>query len=185
MRIISFLLCFLLLGSCSEHKQEDSNFELIDLSVFNGWTDYYCFKVYNDGLTFLYIDRYKQGESYSKIEIGQNDLDSINSFLANILTSKIDTLYETNCHDCVIYNLIIKTKSGTFKSFVNGVSGNNKEIVPMNVLVEYLSNIDYNLKTTLDTIIVFESRTGLFFPVPQPLESDVRFTIPSVEDTIQ
>ena len=51
MRITFTTLIFLALTSCWSEKNGLQKFELVDISVFNGWTDLYCLKIFKDGST--------------------------------------------------------------------------------------------------------------------------------------
>ena len=184
MRLIIVGLVILLMISCRKKAQEVPSFELIDLSYCNGWTDYYCLKVFNDGKTYVFNDRHRKGERYFRANLGKKEIDSVSTLVKVILSSKIDTLYKRLCCDCSYYNLIIKTNKGKkFKSFVDGVDYSNKSIDCMNKLTHYLCGIAGNARNSMDTLFIFESRRNEFYPPPPPpLRNRIKFTPPKVDE---
>ena len=167
MRILYLGLVYFLLVSCQEKARNSTSFDLIDVSIYNGWTDYYCVKVYQDGKTYIYNNHFKKGETYYSVNIGKSEIDTISAMVTKILASKIDTLYERDCADCGAFNLIINTKTRKFKSLVVGWES-NKEGVCMNQLLGYLGKIIDTSKKAIDSSFKFESRTIQFYPPPPP-----------------
>ena len=168
MRSIIFILVIFSMISCRTKTQELPNFELIDLSFSDGWTDYYCLKVFNDGKTYVFNDRHRKGETYFRVNLGSKEIDSISSLVKVILSSKLDTIYERSCVDCAFYNLIIKTKDKKFKSYVYGIDDSNKSVSCMNNLTHFLYKIAEQSRNSIDSVFVFESRTKQFFKIPPP-----------------
>jgi len=168
MRVTLTSLIFLILICCKREVKTNSDFELIDLSIFTGWRDFYCLKVTNDGKTYAYNNRYRKGETYYTMTLDKIELDSISKLIKSILNSSIDTLYENSCVDCGCFNLIIKTKDQKFKSFVYGINTDNKDVDCMNHLVYFLFQIAHKYRDTIDSAFVFESKTKHFYPPPPP-----------------
>jgi hypothetical protein len=161
-------LLFLILICCKREVTPNPDFELIDLSIYTGWRDFYCLKVTNDGKAFAYNNRHRKGETYYTMTLSKIEVDSISKFIKPILNSSIDTLYESSCVDCGCFNLIIKTKDQKFRSFVNGIDTDNKDVDCMNHLVYFLFQIAHKYRNTIDSVFVFESKTKYFYPPPPP-----------------
>lgn len=163
-----------ILISCEREKvNKQSSFELIDVSMYNGWTDYYCMKVFKDGRIYIFNNNFRKGESYYKVNVGKIELDSISFLTDKVLVAKLDTLYCSRCADCGEYHLIIKTQGKEFSSLVDGVNPSNKHLKPMNDLIAYLSKIAVTSKSSIDSIFVFKSRTRQFYPPPPPPNENV------------
>jgi hypothetical protein len=165
-KIIGFFILLSVIA-CKQEVQTESSFNLIDVSIYNGWTDFYCLKLFNDGKTFIYNYRHGKGESYLKVNLGKTELDSLSGLVKIIMTSKFDTLYKNSCADCGAYNLIIKTNDTIFKSFVDG-DYQDIELKPMRNLISYCYQIGEISLTMTDTIFKYESRNSRFYPPPPP-----------------
>ena len=183
-----FILIFLtiLFISCNNTSQDSSSFQLIDVSMFNGWTDVYCMKINNKGDTYIFNNNINKGKTYFKTKIGLSEVDSISKYVKIILSSKLDTLYRNSCQDCGAYSLIIKSKNVTFHSRVDGISSTDKEIDAMNDLIDYLYDIAKISRDSLDSNFNFESNAiSILPPPPPPLEDkNIKFTPPNVIDTV-
>ena len=86
MRMIIVGLAILLIFSCRKKAQESPCFEVIDLSICNGWTDYYCLKILNDGKTYVFNDRQGKGQRYFRINLGKEQIDSVSTLVKVILS---------------------------------------------------------------------------------------------------
>jgi hypothetical protein len=164
------LLISLLLATticCTNENSKDKSFDLIDLSVYDGWMNYFCIKVYNDGQTYILNSNHRKGDIFLKVKIGAAELDSIDKISRLIKNQRIDTLYFGNCADCYTYNLLIKSKQGDFHSHVQSVV-ERKEIILMDQLVYFLHKIGRTAFEKLDSAFYFESRTREFYPIPPP-----------------
>ena len=150
LKSIFFGLMLITFMSCTQRSKEVVCFDLIDVSMYNGWTDYYCLKIFKSGKVFIFNDKFKKGETYFRVNISKNEIDSISKLVEIILDSKIDTFYKRDCQDCGSYNLIIKAENKKFKSFVNGITGSNKEIKCMNNLINYLYKIAERSRDSID-----------------------------------
>lgn len=166
--LISIVLLSILLSCEGEKTNESLSFELIDVSMYNGWTDYYCMKVFKDGRIYIFNNNFKKGDSYYKVNVGKIELDSISFLTDKVLATKFDTLYHSRCADCGAYCLIIKTQSKEFSSLVDGINPSNEHLKPMDDLIAYLSKIAVASKSSIDSIFVFKSRTRQFYPPPPP-----------------
>lgn len=163
--------------SCNRKAKESCAFQLIDLSVHQDWTDYFCFKVYNDGRTYIYEKKHnRKEERYFHLMINKNEIKALSSIVKEILSLKLDTVNK-KCRfdDCDCYNLIINTKEKTFKSFAYG-GNSNKSIEYINNLADFLLVIAYKSPISIDSTIAFESRTKEFYP-PQ-IKETIKFTPP-------
>ena len=178
---IFFLLVVFLVGCKNETcKNKDdvykvNTFEYIDLSIYDGWSDYYSLKLLNDGNMYVNNYRHRRGNIYFKFNIGNGELDSVSNIVGILLKSSVDTLYYRSCHDCSSYNLIIETSSKKFKSFVQGVDNHNTSTQDMNGLVSFLHNIVRYTTFSIDSVFNFESKTSYFSPPPPP---------PRLQDTL-
>ena len=164
-----FLFC---LGGCKRESTVSTNFDQIDVTIFNGWTDVYSIKVINTGKTYVFNEKYKKGKTYYTMTLGKNELDSLSKMTDIIFKTQIDTLYTSRCVDCGAFNLIIKSKDQLFKSSVNGIGTYSQEFDKMNSLVFYLYQIAEKSKNMLDSVFVFESRIKGFYPPPAPPQID-------------
>jgi hypothetical protein len=185
MRNFALGLVILFLISCKEKTKESLSFDIIDVSMYNGWTDYYCMKIFQDGQAYIFNNRHRKGEKYFRINIDKIELDSISALVKLVLSSNIDTLYECGCQDCGAYNLIINSGENKFKSFINGIDSENKEIDSMNDLINYLYSIAEKSRDAIDSVFVFESRNSHFYPPPPPpIDGYPDFDVPNVIDTV-
>lgn len=153
---------------CKRDIKTHPDFELIDLSIFNGWTDFYSLKITNDGKTYVYNNKHRIGETYYTMTLNNVELDSISKMIKPILNSSIDSLYTYDCVDCALFNLIIKTKDKRIKSFVDGIDTKNKDVESMNQLVHFIYQIADKYRNSIDSVFVFESKTKHFYPPPPP-----------------
>ena len=173
-KIIIFFLIVLVFSNCRNRtnkrivKDGHSSFVYIDMSYYDGWTNYYSLKLFNDGKMYVYNSQHRKGDLYYGCTINNIELDSISKTVGILLSSSIDSLYKRSCEDCGSYNLIIKTNNKKFKSFVQGIDYNNNNIKTMNGLASFLYSIIKSSKTSIDTVFNFESRTPHFLPPPPP-----------------
>jgi hypothetical protein len=93
------LLIFTLI-SCNQKKLPEPSFDLIDLPIYNGWTDVYSLKIYNDGQINILNNNLHKRDKYFRIYIVKKELDSISNLTNLILKQDIDSLYEAHCQDC-------------------------------------------------------------------------------------
>jgi hypothetical protein len=186
MKYFVFGLLIIMMFSCTKRAQEITDFELIDVSISNGWTDFYFLKLFNNGKAYILNDNVRKGETYFLINITKEELDSISSMVKVILSTQIDTIYKRSCIDCSYSNLIIKSKDKVFKTLVYGNNDSNKKIECVNDLIGYLYTIAEIARDKIDSNFVYESRTKYFYPVPPAsIDQQVKFVPPSVIDTIQ
>lgn len=156
-----------MLYSCKQKEIDSSPFDFVDVSIYNGWTDFYSLKVLNNGKTYILNDKLQKGIAYYTLTLNQTEIDSLTSLIKLILDSRLDTLYNNSCVDCGRYNLIIQTKNKTFSSFVNGIQ-DSPDLNTMNELTDYLYKIAEKGRKSLDSTFIFKSRTRWFFPPPPP-----------------
>jgi hypothetical protein len=174
-KIIIFSLTVLFFSNCKNRTNKEiikkgySSFVYIDMSYYDGWTNYYSLKLFNDGKMYVYNNQHRKGDLYYECTINNNELDSISKTVSILLGSSIDSLYKRSCEDCVRYNLIIKATDRKFKSLVQGVDYNNNNIIIMNDLATFLYSILKSSKASIDTVFNFESRTPNFLPPPLPV----------------
>ena len=168
MRNVLISILLLSFVCCNNKTVKEKSFDLIDLSIDDGWMNYYCLKVYNDGQTFIFNSYHGRGEVYYKINLVESEIDSVNKMTNSILSQQFDSLYQRRCADCGSYNLIIKSKNKNFQSHVEGIVERENELKTMNNLVIYLNKIAETAKDKLDSSFHFESRTKEFYPVPPP-----------------
>jgi hypothetical protein len=169
MRITFTTLIFLALTSCWSEKNGLQKFELVDISVFNGWTDLYCLKIFKDGKAFIYNDKYGEGETYFQVNLGSTELDSISLMSDKILNSRLDTLYEGFCVDCGSINLVIKSKDKAVRTHIAGIDEKNPKIQNIISLANFVYKIAAVSKVKIDSNFVFESLKRSFFPPPPPI----------------
>ena len=174
MKYLITIFFIIFLSSCKNDLPKTIDFDLIDISMYNGWTDYYSFKIFKDARIYVYNNRFRKGESYFKASLGQKEMDSISKMVKLIYSNKPSPFYHVNCADCGMYNLIIKFKGVKFSSFVHGDFDNDKRVVNMNHLVRFLSQIGGNSMKSFDSVFKFESKTREFYPppLPPPMGSD-------------
>jgi hypothetical protein len=163
-----------ILVCCNQKISTKPSFDLIDVTIFDGWTDIYCLKVYNDGQIYILNNSLHQRDKYFRINIGREELDSISSLVNIVLNQSIDTLYEARCRDCGSYNIIIKSFNKTLHSYVIGIDNNN-QIPVLNQLAIYLYHLADFANTKIDSVFVFESRKEGFYPPPPPWDSTIKY----------
>jgi hypothetical protein len=184
---ITVIFTLLFLTCCHSENVITSDFDKIDISIFDGGTDFYCLKVLRDGRTFIFNDRINKYKKYFTVELEKHDLDSISRMAQLILASHLDTLYEANCQDCGAFNLIIRAKDKKFKSLVFGIDEEKVETKSLVNLMNFLYKIAKKSRISIDSVFTFESRTRGFYPPPQPpapLDSFRRFSPPDSTDKI-
>jgi len=153
--------------SCKSHK-ENNVFDFIDLSFYNGWTDYYSVKILPSGEAFVFNDKYKKGQTFLKYQFNSNSLDSIEKLTRMIHILNLDTSYIRHCADCGKYNLIIKYKDKKLRLFVYRISDLNDSLKLPNNLVDYILGFTSKYRDSVINDFKFESRTKQFYPPPPP-----------------
>jgi hypothetical protein len=154
--ILIIFICF----SCSRFDKNDNklSFEVIDASIYDGWTNVSSLKMFNTGKTYICVDKYNEPNLYFTVSVKGKELDSISKMADKIFKSHLDTLYKKGCEDCGYYNLIIKAENKNFKSYVDGRDFQNNNIKSMNELICYLENIISVSKNSIDSAFTFESK---------------------------
>lgn len=165
--IYLYLFSLIILMSCKSHK-DNNDFDYIDLSFYNGWTDYYSVKILPSGETFLFNDKFKKGQTYLKYHFDNNSLDSIEKLARMIQKLKLDSSYEKHCADCGMYNLIIKYKNTKLRLYVYGLTDENESIQLPNNLVDYVLRFTRKYQDSIINDFKFESRTKQFYPPSPP-----------------
>jgi hypothetical protein len=186
MKHIFFLISVLLLSNCTEQKGS-SSFEWIDYTSFS-IQGLHSLKIYKNGK--IYTMNHFDGEYYVA-SIDNNEIYKINEKVKDILKTKIDSSYNSECWDhCFAYCLIINTKNKKIKTICRGDPYSDKDIAFLNILVYQLDSLSICQSNLIDTSIVFESWSKNLVPPPPPppevLEQKVRFTAPKKKkkDTI-
>ena len=160
-----FILLLLELIGCSE-KKTDLSFNFIDYSYYNGWSTVYSLKIDNLGQAYMQMDDINDSRWFAKIEITPSVLDSLSILVNMIDYVNLDTLYKRNCTDCGYYYLIInKQESIPIKIFVEDTNNNDKKLIKVNELSEYINSFGRAIGLQLKSI-QFESKTRDFYLIP-------------------
>jgi hypothetical protein len=165
---IPVIISILSLSGCKMNSATVPTFDLIDVSVSNGWGDYYCIKVNDSGFVHIYNDIHERVKTYFTLTLDKIELDSVCKLSEVVLNSKPDTLYYGRCVDCGSFNLIIKSKGKVIRCHVNGINSHSKEYSQANSLVMYLNKLAEKSKRDLESEFIYESRTKFFYSLPPP-----------------
>jgi hypothetical protein len=171
-------LIVILITSCNQRQKPD--FDYIDFSIYRDRAQkIYRLKIFQDGKAYInsnqkiYIDSYK--ENNYVFTLSKNIIDTISLLIKPIETSKLDSVYYTDCLSCMNFNLIIKTKENKYKYFHLGDLGENSKFKILEDYVNYLYRLIGRSMTSVDSSLKFESWTDRLLP-PQP---------PSIKDVIK
>src|ERR1035437_11136085 len=91
MRYFVLFLLTLTILSCKNKLQNVISFDLIDISMDNGWTDIYSLKINKEGRMVVYNYNIEKGNKYFQEYLSKTELDSISQFSKIIISSKLDT----------------------------------------------------------------------------------------------
>lgn len=67
-KIIIFFFIVLVFSNCRNQtnkrivKEGISSFEYIDMSYYDGWTNYYSLKLFDDGKMYVYNNEHRKGD---------------------------------------------------------------------------------------------------------------------------
>ena len=164
-------LIVILITSCN--LRQKPNFDYIDFSIYRDRAQKsYRLKIFQNGKTFInsdqkiYIDSYK--ENNYVFTLSKNIIDTISLLIKPILTSKLDSVYYTDCLSCMNFNLIIKTKDKKYKFFHLGDLGIDSTFKILEDYVGYLYRLVGSSMITVDSSLKFESWTDRLLPPPPP-----------------
>jgi len=182
MRYLKIIVLTLILTSCNREKSTKPSFDLVDVTISNGWTDVYSLKVYQDGQIYILNNRIGARDKYFRFTVGKNELDSISKLTEQVLKQDYDTLYDGLCEDCGTFNIIIKSPNKTVQCYVIGIN-DNEQIPLLNQLVIFLYSLADHANNKIDSLFVFESRTKGFYPAPPPppLDSTIKYLPPDIK----
>jgi hypothetical protein len=133
-------------------------------------------KINNDGKVFVLDERQRidlSDEKSTKEEVfiqtilSSMDIDSLSTLVMRINYVDLDTLYETNCVDCEIQNLVIYKQSEFIKLFMEGTPNEDKRLIDINNLTNYLKSLKQQVIME-SGLVKFESKTSDFNLVPPP-----------------
>ncbi len=167
-RILCYSFVIMIFSCCSEKridKVDYSNvFDKIDVSIYDGETNFYSLKILNSGKTYICINKHREPDIFYTFNMGDKELDSISFLVNKIFQTKIDTLYKEDCADCGCYRIIINSKNIVFESKVENINNSIVCLKNMNQLIIYLMQISDTSKKSLDSVFKFESKTREFYP---------------------
>ena len=171
-----FALIVILITSCNPRQTPD--FEFIDFSIHRDRAqEYYSFKIFQDGKAYItskeIVHIYTDKENNYVFTLSNDAVDTISLLTKSIITSKLDSVYYTDCLSCMDFNLIIKTKENKFKFFHRGDLNSNDKFKILDDYVRYLNRlIDISMRS-VDSSLKFESWTDRLLPPPTPMMKDV------------
>jgi len=147
-----FIILLLGLLGCSE-KRADFPFITIDYSYNNGWNSVYSVKIDNMGQTYIQGEDISNGKWFIRTEIDSSVIDSLHILVNYINCTNLDTLYKRNCVDCGYYYLIINEREKfPIKVFVEDTKNNNKDLIGVSKLSEYLNSLVRSIRLQMETI---------------------------------
>jgi len=162
MKNIYFTILLFGLFGCSEKKMNLS-FTQIDYSWNNGWNNVYSVKIDSIGQTYIQWEEIRNGKWFIRTVIDSSVIDSLCILVNNIDNKNLDSLYKRNCIDCGYYYLIInKREKIPLKIFVGDTNNNNKDLIDVNRLSEYLNSLVRTINMQIKTV-QFESKTKDFY----------------------
>jgi hypothetical protein len=169
----NLLLALIVISITTSCKLRHTNdFEFIDLSIYKDRAQKsYSFKIFPDGKAYIntgipYFNLHK--ENNYVFTLNKNAVDTISLLTKSIVTSKFDSVYFTDCLNCINYNLIIKTKENKFKFFHVGDLDLDRKFKPLEDYVIYLTKLIERSIIVVDSSFKFESWTDSLKPPPPP-----------------
>jgi hypothetical protein len=171
-----FALIVILITSCNLRQKRD--FDFIDFSIHRDRAQkYYSLKIFQDGKAFItskeIVHIYTDKENNYVFTLSKDAVDTISLLTKSIVTSKLDSVYYTDCLSCMDFNLIIKTKENKFKFFHLGDLHSNSKFKILEDYVSYLNKLIDRSMRSVDSSLKFESWTDRLLPPPPPTMMDV------------
>jgi len=174
----NLLFALILISITTSCKMKHTNdFEFIDLSIYKDRVQKsYSFKIFQNGKAYINIgsthfNSYK--ENNYVFTLNKNAVDTISLLTKSILTSKFDSVYYTDCLNCINYSLIIKTKDNKFKFFHIGDFDTDSKFKILEDYIIYLNKLIDRSIIVVDSSFKFESWTDRLLPPPPPTLKDV------------
>jgi hypothetical protein len=168
MKLLKHIVLIIIMTCCSIPKPKiELPFESIDYCFYVGRFE--CNKIYNNGRDFISLSSEYSPDNFKySVQLDQFQLDTLYKLVAEILSAKLDTLYqETICDNPASISLIIKLKNSKQKYSYSG-DFNTMKYSPLYKLSDYINNLNRHLIEQLDSNFVFESKSRLILPPPPP-----------------
>jgi hypothetical protein len=166
------LLSAVVLLSCSKTNKHYS-FESIDYSSFCGYYFNYI-KIFNNGTIYLAYD-YKEAYEhkhdsikYYTYTLNKSQFDTLSKLVEKVYEIKIEPRYDLGMDSGLTFSLIINSKLGILTTAYNG-PWSLDSLKPLIDFVTLLTKISNNVRASVDSSFVFESRSKLVMPFP-PLQ---------------
>ncbi len=175
--ILLFALIVILITSCN--LRQKTNFDYVDFSIYRDRSQkVYKLKILKDGQAFINSENldtfhpFKEKNNYV-FTVSKDVIDTISLLTKNIITSKLDSVYFTDCLSCMDFKLVIKTKEKKYKFFHLGDLGVDSKFKILEDYVMYLYNFVGQSMKSVDSSLKFESWTDSLLPPPPPPMKDV------------
>lgn len=150
-----FMMWGILLLSCDSSHNRTVSFEEIDYSYDNGWDDAFSLRVNKNGKCIIAKGRW-ENKKYFINDIGEKDLQRIDSVYRNVLTCNLDTIYSRSVEDGEAYKIV----SGLKSFYVYG----GGEPVCLKELGNILHMLTEAKLIPFDTVIAFKSLNSFYPP---------------------
>lgn len=165
--IFKFSLLLFLCG-CTTGVKEPISFKSIDYSSF--WGDYNCIKILNTGKAYIYYKDFSANTFYYSVDLRADQLDSLSNLVKSLYQIKIDSVYILNRDSGRDFSLVINSENKRLATTYSGPYFGVKRLDTLYKFVDNLIQVSENLRKSVDSSFIFESKTKLKMILPsQPM----------------
>ena len=144
--------------------------DTIDYSSF--WGDYNSIKILNTGKAYIYYKDFMDNAFYYSVSLDNNQLDSLSKMVKSLYNIKLDSAYILPRDSGRDFSLVINSENNRLATIYSGpityggLGGDG--LKPLYSFVDHLIQLSENLRKSIDSSFVFESKVKLKMILPSP-----------------